>query len=106
MCPLQQSGVTPIQGHHLGVLLIPYLPCRIYSDGLSKDSKQSFISWLVAITTLTLYTGERQSAPASSRGSSTVSASHPATAAAAALTTLRHLTKEQWNTQHTCVQVG
>lgn len=30
---------------------------RIYSDGLSKDSKQSFISWLVAITTLTLYTG-------------------------------------------------
>jgi len=24
---------------------------------LSKDSKQSFLSWLVAITTLTLYTG-------------------------------------------------
>lgn len=33
--------------------------CRIYTDGLSKDSKQSFISWLVAITTLTLYTGVR-----------------------------------------------
>lgn len=30
---------------------------RIYTDGLAKDSKQSLISWLVAITTLTLYTG-------------------------------------------------
>jgi hypothetical protein len=30
---------------------------RIYTDGLAKDSKQSFISWLVAITTLTIYTG-------------------------------------------------
>lgn len=34
--------------------------CRIYTDGLTKDSKQSFISWLVAITTLTLYTGARE----------------------------------------------
>lgn len=34
--------------------------CRIYTDGLSKDSKQSFICWLVAITTLTLYTGARE----------------------------------------------
>jgi hypothetical protein len=38
----------------LGVLCT----CRVYSDNLSKDSKQSFISWLVAITTLTLYTGK------------------------------------------------
>jgi 2-acylglycerol O-acyltransferase 2 len=30
---------------------------RIYSDGLSKDHKQSIISRLVAIVTLTLYTG-------------------------------------------------
>jgi hypothetical protein len=33
------------------------LSCRIYSDGLSKDHKQSFISWAVAVTTLTIYTG-------------------------------------------------
>ncbi|WIA23473.1 hypothetical protein OEZ85_000218 [Tetradesmus obliquus] len=30
---------------------------RVYSDGLSKDHKQSLISWLVAVTTLTIYTG-------------------------------------------------
>jgi hypothetical protein len=30
---------------------------RIYSDGLSKDHKQGFFSWLVAVVTLTLYTG-------------------------------------------------
>lgn len=34
-----------------------FIPCRIYSDGLTKDSKQSLISWLVAVTTLTIYTG-------------------------------------------------
>jgi hypothetical protein len=33
------------------------MSCRIYSDGLTKDNKQSFISWLVAVTTLTIYTG-------------------------------------------------
>jgi hypothetical protein len=31
--------------------------CRIYSDELTKDNKQSLISWLVAVTTLTIYTG-------------------------------------------------
>eukprot|EP00878_Enallax_costatus_P001857 GHUV01002015.1.p1 GENE.GHUV01002015.1~~GHUV01002015.1.p1 ORF type:complete len:329 (+),score=100.81 GHUV01002015.1:293-1279(+) len=30
---------------------------RIYTDGFAKDHKQSFVSWLVAVTTLTLYTG-------------------------------------------------
>ncbi|WIA23591.1 hypothetical protein OEZ85_000302 [Tetradesmus obliquus] len=30
---------------------------RVYSDGFSKDHKQSFISWAVAVTTLTIYTG-------------------------------------------------
>jgi hypothetical protein len=39
------------------VLSCPVLSCRIYTDGLSKDSKQSLISWLVAVITLTLYTG-------------------------------------------------
>jgi hypothetical protein len=35
----------------------PLQPRRLYTDGRTKDSKQSFVSWLVAITTLTLYTG-------------------------------------------------
>lgn len=30
---------------------------RIYSDGLSKDHKQGIISRIVAVVTLTLYTG-------------------------------------------------
>jgi hypothetical protein len=39
-----------------GEILLPS-PHRVYSDGLSKDHKQSFISWLVAVITLTIYTG-------------------------------------------------
>jgi hypothetical protein len=42
---------------HLLVLQTTKLSRRVYSDGLSKDHKQSFISWLVAVTTLTIYTG-------------------------------------------------
>jgi hypothetical protein len=39
------------------VLPYPAFLRRIYSDDLTKDNKQSFISWLVAVTTLTIYTG-------------------------------------------------
>lgn len=37
---------------------MPHLSDRsIYSDGRSKDSKQSLISWIVAVVTMTAYTG-------------------------------------------------
>lgn len=38
-------------------VLVSCVSCRVYSDGFSKDHKQSFISWAVAVTTLTIYTG-------------------------------------------------
>jgi hypothetical protein len=30
---------------------------RIYSDGRSKDFKQGWVSWIIAIVTMTIYTG-------------------------------------------------
>jgi hypothetical protein len=46
--------------HHLTSHLRPTHPtatARIYSDEHSKDHKQGWISWIVAILTMTLYTG-------------------------------------------------
>lgn len=37
--------------------VVPKHSFRTYSDGLSKESEQSFTSWLVAVSTMTLYTG-------------------------------------------------
>lgn len=33
------------------------LRARIYSDGRTKDCKQSWFSWVIAIITMTIYTG-------------------------------------------------
>lgn len=35
----------------------PIMPARIYADGRNKDSKQGWASWVIAVATMTLYTG-------------------------------------------------
>jgi hypothetical protein len=37
--------------------VLNFLTCRIYSDGMTAQYKQSLISWVVAVITLTSYTG-------------------------------------------------
>ena len=44
--------------HHLNTRTLLSPPLRIYSDGRNKDFKQGWFSWVVAVVTMTIYTGE------------------------------------------------